>query len=98
MVVRRVPVRQMSARDFIHKDEYAQPVNPNGGQVLHVELDQRTTEAVADVSHALVLELLLKLARKLVRLVLETAADGVHTNTDDSLKRCQYHLREFALV
>lgn len=70
-----------------------QPVNPDGGQVLDVEGDEGTREAVTHVRHLLVRELRLELAREAVRLILELAAHGVHEDADDGLERRQQHLR-----
>lgn len=71
---------------------HLQPIHPHGGQILHVERDQRAAESVAHVAHVLRLEHVLQLAREAVGLVLEPAADSVHADTDDGLEWRDDHL------
>ena len=69
-----------------------QPIHPDCGQVLDVQLHERAREAVGHVCHLLVLELVLELAGEHVGLVLKPPADGVHGDADNGFHWRKDHL------
>lgn len=100
MVVCRVPVEAdlVFVIDVKAQKRHLQPVYPDCGQVLHVQLHERAPKTVTHVTHFLGLEFVLQFCRELVSLVLVAPADGIHCNANNGLKRRQNHLEVNKLV
>jgi hypothetical protein len=76
------------------QDRDIQPVNPNGGQVLNVQLHECASKTVTHVGHILRLQFPLKQACKVVGLVLEVTADGIHDDAHYGFEWHKNHLEE----
>jgi hypothetical protein len=92
VVISRVSVNIFSMALQEQIESNLQPINPDGGQVLDVEGDQGTSEAVAHIIHLLSLELVLEFTCKPVSFPLKVPADRVHADANDGLERGQDHL------